>query len=244
MSETMISVTNVSMEFSLQKERIDSLKELFINWTKGKSRATDDFWALRDVSFDLRRGDSLGLVGVNGSGKSTLLKIIAGVMKPTKGFARVFGTVAPLIELGAGFDYDLTARENIFLNGAILGYSRDYIKSQFQKIIDFSELSEFIDVPIKNYSSGMLARLGFSIATIGQPDILIIDEILSVGDYKFQEKCERRIEELTSQNTTVLFVSHSIEQVTKVCKRAIWLDKGHVVADGDAREVCARYQHP
>lgn len=244
MSETMISVTNVSMEFSLQKERVDSLKELFINWTKGKSRATDDFWALRDVSFDLRRGDSLGLVGVNGSGKSTLLKIIAGVMKPTKGFARVFGTVAPLIELGAGFDYDLTARENIFLNGAILGYSRDYIKSQFQKIIDFSELSEFIDVPIKNYSSGMLARLGFSIATIGQPDILIIDEILSVGDYKFQEKCERRIEELTSQNTTVLFVSHSIEQVTKVCKRAIWLDKGHVVADGDAKEVCARYQHP
>lgn len=244
MSETMISVTNVSMEFSLQKERVDSLKELFINWTKGKSRATDDFWALRDVSFDLKRGDSLGLVGVNGSGKSTLLKIIAGVMKPTKGFARVFGTVAPLIELGAGFDYDLTARENIFLNGAILGYSRDYIKSQFQKIIDFSELAEFIDVPIKNYSSGMLARLGFSIATIGQPDILIIDEILSVGDYKFQEKCERRIEELTSQNTTVLFVSHSIEQVTKVCKRAIWLDKGHVVADGDAKEVCARYQHP
>ena len=243
MTDTMISISNVSMKFSLQKERVDSLKEAFIQWTQGKRGSQNEFWALRDISFTLERGDSLGLVGVNGSGKSTLLKIIAGVMKPTTGTTRILGKVAPLIELGAGFDYDLTARENVFLNGAILGYSRAFMKNQLADIIDFAELAEFIDVPIKNYSSGMLARLGFSIATIGKPDILIIDEILSVGDFHFQEKCEKRIQRLTDGNTTVLFVSHSIQQVEKVCRRAIWLQKGQIVMDDEVSKVCEAYTH-
>jgi ABC-2 type transport system ATP-binding protein/lipopolysaccharide transport system ATP-binding protein len=243
MSEMMIKVSNVSMRFNLQRERVDSFKEAFIHRLSGKQNERNEFWALKEISFELGRGDSLGLVGVNGSGKSTLLKIIAGVMKPTIGKSTVFGKVAALIELGAGFDYDLTARENVFLNGAILGYSRAFMKNQLEEIIAFGELAEFIDVPIKNYSSGMLARLGFSIATIGDPDILIIDEILSVGDFRFQEKCEQRIKRLINRNTTVLFVSHSIEQVEKVCKRAIWLRNGQIAMDDEVRKVCEAYSH-
>ena len=194
------------------------------------------------MSFDVQKGDSVGLVGFNGSGKSTMLKIIAGVLKPTTGTVTVRGTVAPLIELGAGFDFDLTARENIYLNGAILGYSRKMMDEHYKDIVDFSELKDFMDVPLKNYSSGMVARLAFAIATIGMPDILIVDEVLAVGDFKFQQKCENRIQNMRDNGTTILFVSHSIEQVEALCNKAVWINKGEVKMIGSAQEVCAEYR--
>ena len=198
---------------------------------------------MQDISFEVRRGESLGLIGLNGRGKSTMLKAIAGVYKPTKGKIKIIGKVAPLIELGAGFDMDLTAKENVFLNGALLGYSRKEMEQYYDDIVDFSELGNFMNVPVKNYSSGMISRLAFSIATIGTPDILIVDEVLSVGDFHFQEKCEKRIQKMRNYGATILFVSHSISQVEKICNRIVWLEKGHLKKQGDATALCEEYSH-
>ena len=239
--ETIINVEHVSMRFNLSSEKFDSFKEYVIKSLK-KQVSYDEFWALKDVSFEVKRGDSLGLLGLNGSGKSTMLKTIAGVLKPTKGKVTVGGNIAPLIELGAGFDMDLTARENVFLNGALLGYNRAQMEAQYDDIVEFSELGEFMDVPVKNFSSGMVSRLAFAIATIGIPDILIVDEVLSVGDFRFQEKCEARIQNMKDQGTTILFVSHSIEQVKKICNKAVWLEHGVLKMFGDAQEICGIYE--
>lgn len=241
MNEPIVEVNHVSMKFNLSKEKVDNFKEYFIKRIKNNLKY-DEFWALNDIDFKMQRGESVALIGLNGCGKSTLLKTIAGVLKPTKGNVTVRGTLAPLIELGAGFDMDLTARENVFLNGAILGYSRKEMTEFYDGIVDFSELEEFMDVPIKNYSSGMLARLAFAIATIGTPDILIVDEVLSVGDFRFQEKCEKRIQNMRKKDTSLLFVSHSIEQVQKICQRAIWIEKGHVIEDGLSTVVGKHYE--
>ena len=238
--EIMVSVDNVGIRFNLAKERVDSLKEYFLKFSKGTLHF-EEFWALDGVSLDIEKGDFYGLVGINGSGKSTLLKSIAGVFKPTRGKITVNGTIAPLIELGAGFDMDLTARENIFLNGAVLGFSKDHMMEKFDDIVEFSELQDFLDVPLKNYSSGMVARIAFAIATATKPDILIADEILAVGDYAFQEKCEKRMQELLDAGTTVIFVSHSIDQVKRMCNKATWIEKGKVIMSGDAQTVCDAY---
>ncbi|MEG2405258.1 MAG: ABC transporter ATP-binding protein [Oscillospiraceae bacterium] len=237
-----IEVHDVSMRFNMAKEKVDSIKEWFIRKMKGTLRF-EEFYALRDVSFTVEPGDVYGLVGFNGSGKSTLLKVIAGVLKPTKGTSVARGSIAPLIELGAGFDMDLTARENIYLNGTVLGYTPKYIASKFEEIVEFSELREFLDVPLKNYSSGMVARIAFAIATITKPDILIADEILSVGDFLFQKKCEERMRELMSGGTTVILVSHSIDQIERICTKVIWLDKGRVKMNGDCAQVCEAYKN-
>jgi len=239
--ETIIKIDNVSMCFNLSRDRIDSLKEYFIRLIK-RQLFYDEFWALQDISLEIKKGEVFGLVGLNGAGKSTLLKLVAGVLKPTKGTLTVKGTIAPLIELGAGFDPDLTARENVYLNGAVLGYSPKFIEKYYNEIIEFSELQDFVDVPVKNFSSGMYARLGFAIATIIKPDILIVDEILAVGDYKFQEKCYQRINELMEGGTTVLLVSHSIDTIKRFCQRAAWMDKGRIVAVGPAEEICEKYE--
>lgn len=236
-----IDVRNVSMKFNLASEKFDSFKEYVIKSIK-KQVHFDEFWALQDVSFQVEKGESLGLIGLNGSGKSTMLKTIAGVLKPTKGSVDIKGSIAPLIELGAGFDMDLTAHENVFLNGALLGYGREEMGNYMQNIIDFSELKDFMDVPVKNFSSGMVSRLGFAIATIGTPDILIVDEVLSVGDFQFQQKCEERINHMKEAGTTILFVSHSIEQVKKVCSKVVWLEKGRLKMQGEAKEICDIYK--
>ena len=238
--QPIISIDHVSMRFNLAKEKHESLKEYFVALLHGGVRF-DEFFALSDVSFDIMPGDFYGLIGLNGSGKSTLLKVISGVYKPSAGKVTVNGTIAPLIELGAGFDMDLTARENVFLNGAVLGHDRAYMQEHFQNIIDFAELWDFVDVPVKNYSSGMIARLGFSIATEVRADILACDEILSVGDFMFQHKCHQRMEQMLSNGTTLLFVSHDINQVQQLCQRSIWLDHGVLRGDGPSREVCADY---
>lgn len=240
--QIMISAEHVSMKFNLSSEKFDNFKEYFIKTMK-RQVSYDEFWALKDVSFVVKKGESLGLIGLNGSGKSTMLKTIAGVLKPTKGKVQVYGTVAPLIELGAGFDMDLTARENVFLNGALLGYSREEMEKHYDDIVSFSELGGFMNVPVKNFSSGMISRLAFSIATIGTPDILICDEVLSVGDFRFQQKCEDRIQHMMDQGTTILFVSHSIDQVKKICSKILWLDHGHVRMFGDTEEVCNIYSN-
>lgn len=236
----MVKVDNVGIRFNLAKERVDSLKEYFLKFSKGTLHF-EEFWALDGVSLEIEKGDFYGLVGINGSGKSTLLKMIAGVFKPTKGSITVNGTIAPLIELGAGFDMDLTARENIFLNGAVLGFSKQHMLEKFDDIVEFSELQDFLDVPLKNYSSGMVARIAFAIATATKPDILIADEILAVGDYAFQEKCEKRMKQLLDGGTTVIFVSHSIDQVKRMCNKATWIEKGKVIMTGDAETVCDAY---
>ncbi len=241
MGQKIVDVENVAIRFNLASEKIDSMKDYLVKRLKGKI-SYEEFWALQDISFSMERGDSIALIGLNGCGKSTLLKTIAGVLKPTRGKVTVYGSIAPLIELGAGFDFDLTAEENIYLNGAILGYGREEMRKHYDDIVDFSELKDFMTVPIKNFSSGMLARLAFSIATIGKPDLLIVDEVLSVGDFRFQEKCERRIQNMMSEDTSILFVSHSIEQVQKLCKRAIWIEKGHIVEDGPSEIVCPKYR--
>lgn len=239
-NDAIVTVDQVSMKFNLSSEKFDSFKEYVIKSIK-RQVSYDEFWALKDVSFEVRRGESLGLVGLNGSGKSTMLKIIAGVLKPTKGLVSVRGNMAPLIELGAGFDMDLTARENVFLNGALLGYKRSQMEAQYEDIVRFSELEEFMNVPVKNFSSGMVSRLAFAIATIGIPDILICDEVLSVGDFHFQEKCEKRIGKMQEKGTTILFVSHSLEQVRKICDKIVWLEKGHLKMFGDAEDICKIY---
>lgn len=240
MAEPIVVVNDVHMRFSLSSEKVDNFKEYFIKRLKN-TLSYDEFWALNGISFTMQKGESIGLVGLNGCGKSTLLKTIAGVLKPTKGDVKIYGTMAPLIELGAGFDFDLTARENVFLNGAILGHDRTVMNEYYEDIVEFSELRDFMDVPIKNFSSGMIARLAFAIATIGKPELLIVDEALSVGDFRFQEKCEQRIQNMRGKDTGVLFVSHSIKQVESICTRAIWIEKGRVVKDGPAREVCKEY---
>lgn len=242
MSSISVKVDHVSMMFNLSKNKEERLKEYFLNMIRGKL-FFDEFWALSDVSFELEKGDSLGLIGVNGSGKSTLLKLIAGITRPTKGQIEVNGSIAPLIEMNGGFDASLSARENIFLTGAMHGHTKQYIKRRFEEIIDFAELEEFVDVPLRNYSSGMVSRLGFAIATLVDADILIADEVLSVGDMKFRKKCEVRINEMVSGGTTVLFVSHSMGQVQNVCKKGLWLEKGQMKMFGPIKEVCKAYEH-
>ena len=239
-SENIIEVKNVTMRFNLAEEKTDTIKEYILKFLKGKLHF-NEFFALKNVSFSVKKGESVALIGVNGSGKSTMLKIIAGVMYPTKGSVTVNGSIAPLIELGAGFDMDLTARENIYLNGAVLGYDREFMDQHFDEIMEFSELWEFVDVPVKNFSSGMIARLGFAIATIVKADVLIVDEVLAVGDFRFQEKCKERMAELMAGGTTLLFVSHSGEQVKELCAKAVWLDHGEVKAFGDSLVVYDEY---
>lgn len=240
MTDNAIEVNNVTMRFNLAKEKTNNLKEYVIKLCKGNLHY-DEFYALRDVSFNIKQGSSVALIGSNGSGKSTLLKLISGIFKPYKGSIVVRGSISPLIELGAGFDYDLTARENVMLNCTVLGHTRKYVREHLFDIIDFAELDNFIDVPIKNFSSGMVARLGFSIATMLKPDILIIDEILGVGDDRFQKRCEQRMSELLTGGTTLLFVSHSLDQVKQMCKDAIWLDKGHIMEYGPTEQICDLY---
>ena len=242
MGDIAVKVENVSMMFTMSQEKVDNIKEYIIKMLKHELMF-HEFWALRDVSFELEKGDSLGIVGLNGSGKSTLLKVIAGVLKPTKGRVTTVGSIAPLIELGAGFDEDLSAEENILLNGSILGYSKSYMMSRYEDIIHFAELEGFTNTALKNFSSGMKARLGFAIATMNIPDILILDEVLAVGDFKFQEKSLARTKEIIGAGTTVLFVSHSIEQVRKMCNKVLWLDHGQTVMFGNAEEVCSAYSN-
>ena len=238
--KTMIEVKDATVRFNIASERIDNLKEYFIKLVK-KELMFKEFLALKNINFSVKQGEAWGIVGTNGSGKSTLLKLICGILKPYKGSVSINGSIAPLIELGGGFDGDLTARENVFLNGAVLGYSDKFMKEHFDEIIDFAELWDFLDMPIKNYSSGMSARLGFAIATMVRPDILICDEVLSVGDYAFQKKCEKRMNEMREQGTTLLFVSHSIEAVREVCDKVLWINKGEKVMEGLAQDVCEAY---
>ena len=237
----MIRIKNVSMKFNMDIEKDFSIKQAFINLFTGKKKKNEYFWALKNVTFSVNKGDVVGLIGSNGAGKSTLLKVVSGVMKPTSGKVEVDGVISPMIELGAGFDQNLTARENIYLNGAILGYSKKFLDSKFDEIVEFSELKDFLDVPVKNFSSGMTAKLAFSIATIVEPEILIVDEILSVGDLRFQEKSKNKMMEMIKGGTTVLYVSHSLESIKDLCNKVVWLDHGQVVKMGDTKEICDEY---
>ena len=240
MSKPAIVVENMSMMFNLNKEKVDNIKEYFIKLITRKLHFTE-FWALQDISFTVEKGERVGVLGFNGAGKSTLLKVIAGVLKPTKGSVKVSGVIAPMLELGAGFDLNYSGRENIFLYGATMGYSRKFIEEKYNEIVEFSELGDFIEVPVKNYSSGMRARLGFAIATAVEPEVLILDEVLSVGDAKFRQKSEAKVRSMFDKGTTVLFVSHSTQQVLNICNKAIILDHGKLIAQGDAKEICAQY---
>ncbi len=242
MNENAVELRNVEMHFNMSKEKLESLKEYFLKLAK-RQLYFEDFVAVDNVSFDIKKGDVFGIVGLNGCGKSTTLKIISGILEPTKGTVKTYGTIAPLIELGAGFDMDLTARENIYLNGSVLGYSKKFMDEKFDEIVEFSEMQEFLDVPMKNYSSGMVARIGFAIATVTTPDILIVDEILAVGDFLFQQKCEERINKMINDDTTVIIVSHSIDQIERLCKHCVWLEKGKIKMIGDAAEVCNAYKN-
>lgn len=237
----LVEVQDVSMRFNLAQEKTETLKEYVVKLARGKLMF-NEFYALKNVSFSVNRGEAVALIGRNGSGKSTMLKVIAGVMYPSTGSRTVRGSIAPMIELGAGFDMDLTARENIYLNGAVLGFDRAYMNEHFESIIEFSELKNFIDVPVKNFSSGMIARLGFSIATEVKADLLVVDEVLAVGDFMFQQKCMKRLEGMLSDGTTLLFVSHDSNAVRSLCNRAIWLDHGVKRADGPADTVCTQYE--
>lgn len=243
MEDIMINVKNVSMRFNLGIEKGFSIKQGFVDMFNKEKRhkKKEEFWALRDVNFQVKKGEVIGFIGSNGAGKSTLLKIVAGVMKPTKGRVDSYGNICPMIELGAGFDPQLTARENIYLNGAVMGYTKELIDSKFNEIVEFSELKDFLDVPVQNFSSGMVARLAFSIATIVEPEILIVDEILSVGDIAFQAKSERKMLSMINGGTTVLFVSHSIEQIKKMCDRVVWLEHGKMIKIG-GKEICDEYK--
>ncbi len=236
----MIEINHVSLCYRMPTQRVSGLKEYLLAAIQGNLQYRE-FWALNDVSLHVEKGEVIGIVGDNGAGKSTLLKVISGILKPTNGSVQVQGNIVPMLELGSGFDLELTGRENIFLNGAILGYSEGFLKEKYDEITEFSELGEFIEVPLRSYSSGMITRLAFSIATVVKPDILIVDEILSVGDAAFQKKSEERMLELMSGGTTVLLVSHSVQQVEKLCSRAMWLQHGQVVQIGPASEVCAAY---
>ncbi|MCI7702675.1 MAG: ABC transporter ATP-binding protein [Tenericutes bacterium] len=238
----MIRVEHVSMKFNLGIEKNYSMKEAFIAmFDKKRRQKPTEFWALDDLTFNVKKGEVVGLIGSNGAGKSTLLKVVSGVMKPTKGKVEVRGIISPMIELGAGFDLELTARENIYLNGAILGYSKEFLEEKFDDIVKFSELEEFLDVPVKNFSSGMTAKLAFSIATVVNPEILIVDEILSVGDIKFQEKSKGKMLEMIKGGTTVLYVSHSLESIKDLCDKVIWIEHGKLIKMGNAKEICDEY---
>lgn len=238
----MIKVEHVSMKFNLGIEKNYSMKEAFIAmFDKRRRQKPTEFWALDDLTFNVKKGEVVGLIGSNGAGKSTLLKVVSGVMKPTKGKIEVSGVISPMIELGAGFDLELTARENIYLNGAILGYSKEFLEEKFDDIVKFSELEDFLDVPVKNFSSGMTAKLAFSIATVVNPEVLIVDEILSVGDIKFQEKSKGKMLEMIKGGTTVLYVSHSLESIKDLCDRVIWIEHGKLIKMGNAKEVCDEY---
>jgi len=236
-----VEVEHAVVRFNIASERIDNLKEYFIKLIK-RELMFKEFLALKDVSFSVKKGESWGIIGTNGSGKSTLLKLICGILKPYKGSVKVNGKIAPMIELGAGFDGDLTASENIFLNGAVLGYDKKFMKEHFDEIVEFAELKDFLEMPIKNYSSGMAARLGFAIATVVRPDILICDEVLSVGDAKFRKKCERKMQKMFDHGVTVLFVSHSLAQVKRLCNKAILLEHGQLIAQGDIDDVSEIYE--
>lgn len=240
----MIKLENVSMKFNLGIEKNFSIKQAIINFfsfNKKDNKKKEDFWALKNISFEVKKGEVIGLIGSNGAGKSTLLKVVSGVMKPTKGKVIVNGVISPMIELGAGFDPELTARENIFLNGAILGYSKKFIEERFEEIVEFSELRDFLDVPVRNFSSGMTAKLAFSIATIVDPEILIVDEILSVGDIKFQEKSKNKMLEMIKGGTTVLYVSHSLQSIKELCDKVIWIEHGNMIKIGKTEEICDEY---
>lgn len=238
----MIRAEHVSMKFNLGIEKNYSMKEAFIAmFDKKRRQKPTEFWALDDLTFNVKKGEVVGLIGSNGAGKSTLLKVVSGVMKPTKGKVEVRGIISPMIELGAGFDLELTARENIYLNGAILGYSKEFLEEKFDDIVKFSELEEFLDVPVKNFSSGMTAKLAFSIATVVNPEILIVDEILSVGDIKFQEKSKGKMLEMIKGGTTVLYVSHSLESIKDLCDKVIWIEHGKLIKMGNAKEICDEY---
>lgn len=241
-NEYIVKVENATVRFNMASERIDNLKEYFVKLLK-RELMFQEFLALKGVNLSVKRGEAWGIIGTNGSGKSTMLKLICGILKPYKGKVTINGTIAPLIELGAGFDGDLTARENIFLNGAVLGYDKTFMEDHFKEIVDFAELWDFLDMPIKNYSSGMAARLGFAIATIVQPDILICDEVLAVGDYAFQQKCEQRMTDMRKNGTTLLYVSHSIDSVKSVCDHALWLSHGVEKMHGEVNEVCDAYMN-
>ncbi len=240
-NQEVIKLENITMEFNLHKEKLDSVKEYFIKLAK-RDIEKNSFQALKDISFTVNKGDRVGILGLNGAGKSTLMKVIAGVFEPTSGNVYKQGVIAPMIELGAGFDMQYTGAENIYLYGAVLGHSRKYMQQRFDEIVEFSELKEFIDVPLKNYSSGMRARLGFSIATMVKPDILILDEVLSVGDAKFKKKSEAKLQSMMDEDTTVLFVSHNLAQVRRICNKAMILEKGSMIAYGDIEEVAGRYE--
>ena len=240
-SDLALDIDHVSMRFNLSSEKVDSIKEYFIKMIKSELMF-QEFWALRDVSFQVKKGERVGILGMNGAGKSTLLKIIAGVMKPSEGSVTVNGKIAPLLELGAGFDKQYTGAENIYLYGSMLGYTKEFIDKKFKDIVKFSELGDFINVPLKNYSSGMKARLGFSVATVVEPEILILDEVLSVGDAKFRRKCERRLKGMFDKGVTVLFVSHSTQQVLRMCDRGILLEGGQLIARGSAKDVVSFYE--
>lgn len=239
----MIKIDNVSMKFNLGVEKDNSLKQMFIRVLSfsHKKKKKEYFWALKNINIDIIKGEVVGIVGTNGAGKSTLLKIVSGVYKPTEGSVEVNGKISPMIELGAGFDGELTARENIYLNGAILGYSKDFIDEKFDEIVEFSELKDFLDVPVKNFSSGMTAKLAFSISTVVDPEILIVDEILSVGDIKFQQKSKGKMMSMIKGGTTVLYVSHSLDAIKSICTKVIWLDHGSIVMIGDTKKVCKKY---
>lgn len=241
---SMIKLEHVSMKFNLGIEKEFSIKQAFINFfsfKKKKKKKNDSFWALSDVSFDVEKGEVIGLIGSNGAGKSTLLKVVSGVMKPTKGKVIVNGAISPMIELGAGFDAELTARENIYLNGSILGYSKEFLDQKFDEIVEFSELKDFLDAPVRNFSSGMVAKLAFSIATIVNPEILIVDEILSVGDIKFQEKSKAKMMEMIKGGTTVLYVSHDLESIMTLCNKVVWLEHGKIIDFGETDRICKEY---
>lgn len=236
-----VSVKNISLKFKMEQNRANSLKEFFVRWLK-RDLKSEDFWALTDVSFDVEKGDVIGIIGHNGAGKSTLLKVISGIMKPTKGMIEAHGNIVPMLELGSGFDMELSGRENIYLNGAILGYSEEFLNEKYDEIVAFSELGNFIEAPLRTYSSGMLARLAFSVACIVEPEILIVDEILSVGDADFQEKSRARMMELMTGGTTVFFVSHSLKQIREMCNKVVWLEHGKIQAVGKTGEICDKYE--
>lgn len=237
----MVVVDEVSLRFKIDKNRASSLKEYVVRRLR-RDLSSEDFWALQKVSFAAEKGDVVGIVGHNGAGKSTLLKVISGIMKPTYGSVKVYGSIVPMLELGSGFDPELSGRENIYLNGAILGYSQKFLEEKYEKIIEFSELGDFIEAPLRTYSSGMLARLAFSVACIVEPEILIVDEILSVGDADFQEKSRARMMELMTGGTTVFFVSHSLKQIRQMCSKVVWLEHGQIQAIGKTEDVCDRYE--
>ena len=238
----MIEVNHVSLCYRMSAERVSGMKEFLVQALQGKLQYKE-FWALQDVDFSIEKGEVLGLVGANGAGKSTMLKVISGILKPTEGSVIVRGNVAPMLELGSGFDFDMTGRENIFLNGAILGYSEEFLKSKYEDIVAFSEIGPFIDMPLRNYSSGMVARLAFSVATVVVPEVLIVDEVLAVGDAEFQEKSRKRMMELMSGGTTVLFVSHSMDQIRQMCNRVVWLERGSVRIFDKAQLACDAYEN-